>query len=244
MTVSPPYSNEAPLHVQVRELIRQQALSGELVDENGRLPTEAALGKKFGVSRITIRSALEPLVRIGMFDRTPGRGTFLRNNCPEHWSGRLLGFQETIHEQGLQPDAKILAKGMTNRHDNEVRKILEERAVWQLRRVRYANDTPIAIEHAYYPPDIGIELENRGLIDIRMYDVLENELGHEIKSARQTISAKLSSSDEQKWLDLDHTVALTSMKRVTISTKDRPLELLYAVYHPAFYQFSIDLSRR
>ena len=73
-----------PLHIQVRETIRRQVREGALIDKTGRLMTEAELGRHFGVSRITIRNAISPLVSEGMFARTRGRGTFLRSNQPEN----------------------------------------------------------------------------------------------------------------------------------------------------------------
>jgi len=238
------YAADVPLHVQVRELIRRQTLNGDLIDDNGRLKTESELVKLFGVSRVTIRNAMAPLVAGGMFDRTPGRGTFLRSNQSEHWMGRLLGFQEVIQDAGYEPGARILDQGMTNAHDGDVRAVLRERAVWQLRRVRYADATPIAIEHAFYPPDIGLELETRDLISIKMYQVLEDELGFKIEGASQLISAKLSTPEEAALLDLPEMGALIEMRRHTMSTDGRCLELLRSVYRPDFYQFSIDLSRR
>src|SRR5258708_35077525 len=81
-----------PLHIQVRETIRRQVRDGELIDKTGRLMTEAELGRHFGVSRITIRNAISPLVDEGMFARARGRGTFLRSNQPENWVGKLMGF--------------------------------------------------------------------------------------------------------------------------------------------------------
>ena len=84
--------SRGPLHIQIRETIRRQVRDGELVDASGRLLTEAELVKHFGVSRVTIRNAIRPLVEEGMFARERGRGTFLRSNKPENWVGRLLGF--------------------------------------------------------------------------------------------------------------------------------------------------------
>ena len=83
--------------------------------------TEAELGRHFGVSRITIRNAISPLVNEGMFARTRGRGTFLRSNQPENWVGKLMGFSETIRDAGYHAGAKVLQQGMTNRHDGDVR---------------------------------------------------------------------------------------------------------------------------
>jgi GntR family transcriptional regulator len=237
-------SGSAPLHIQIRETIRRQVREGHLIDKNGRLMTEAELGRHFGVSRITIRNAISPLVSEGMFARTRGRGTFLRSNQPENWVGRLMGFSETIRDAGYQPGAKVLQQGMTNRHDTEVRDQLRERAVWQLKRLRLADDTPIAIEHAFYPPDIGLELEKRDLISIIMYRVFEEELGHPIKEAKQTISAALADSTSAKLLSVKGGSPLLAIERLTLGTDGRPLELLRAVYLTDYFRLSISLTRQ
>ena len=237
------YREDVPLHVQVREMIRQSALSGKLVDAEGRLPTEQRLVEQFGVSRMTIRNALAPLVEEGLFARSRGRGTFLRSNQSEMWMGHLMGFQELVKEAGFEPGARVLHSGMI-RADDAVQKALGERAAWELRRVRFADDLPTAIEHAFYPPDIGLELEGRDLVSIKMYRVFEEELGLSIKHGNQTIGARISSAEEQELLGLEEPTALISMTRLTIATDDRPIECLTSVYRPDIFQFSINLTRR
>jgi GntR family transcriptional regulator len=236
--------SSVPLHIQVRETIRRQVKEGGLIDKTGRLPTEAELGRHFGVSRITIRNALSPLVDEGMFARTRGRGTFLRSNQPENWVGKLMGFSETIRDAGYHAGAKVLQQGMTNRFDPGVREKLGERAVWQLKRLRLADDTPIAIEHAFYPPDIGLELDKRDLTSIIMYSVFEEELGHPIKEAQQTIGAALADAASAKLLGVRAGAPLLAIERLTIGKDERPLELLRAVYLPDYFRLSINLTRR
>jgi GntR family transcriptional regulator len=233
-------ASSLPLHIQVRETIRRQVRDGELIDKTGRLMTEAELGRHFGVSRITIRNAITPLVEEGMF----ARGTFLRSNQPETWVGKLMGFSETIRDAGYHAGATVLQQGMTNRHDAGVRDQLKERAVWQLKRLRLADDIPIAIEHAFYPPDIGLELEKRDLTSIIMYSVFEDELGHAIKEARQTIGASLADATSAKLLGVKAGSPLLSMERLTLSKDERPLELLRSVYLPNYFRLSINLTRR
>lgn len=233
-----------PLYIQIREAIRKQVKQGELIDAEGRLMTEAELGRYFGVSRITIRNAIAPLVDEGMFARSRGRGTFLRSNQPENWVGRLMGFSETIRDAGYVAGAQVLHQGMINRHDDDVREQLQERAVWQLKRLRFADDTPIAIEHAFYPPDIGLELEKRDLISIIMYSVLEEELGHTIQEAKQTIGACLTDATSAKLLGIKAGSPLLSIERLTIGRNGRALELLRAFYLPEYFRLSINLTRR
>jgi GntR family transcriptional regulator len=234
---------QAPLHIRIRETIRRQVRAGELVDSSGRLLTEAELVRHFGVSRVTIRNAIRPLVEEGMFARARGRGTFLRSNKPENWVGRLMGFSETIRDAGYEPGARVLYQGMTNRHDPEVRKLLGERAVWELRRLRLADDAPIAIEHAYYPPDIGLELEKRDLTSIVMYRVFESELGLDIKEASQTIGATRADRSSAELLRIEAGSPLLSMQRLTTAADGRLLELLRSVYRPNYFQFAIRLTR-
>lgn len=233
-----------PLHIQIREAIRRQVKQGELIDAEGRLMTEAELGSYFGVSRITIRNAISPLVAEGMFARSRGRGTFLRSNQPENWVGRLMGFSETIRDAGYEAGAKVLEQGMINGHDSGVRAQLQERAVWQLKRLRLADAAPIAIEHAFYPPDIGLELEKRDLISIIMYSVLEDELGHAIEEAKQTIGACLTDATSAKLLGVKVGSPLLSIERLTIGKSGRALELLRAFYLPDYFRLSINLMRR
>lgn len=233
----------SPLHSRVREAIRRQVRNGELIDESGRLMTEAELVKHFGVSRITIRNALQPLVAEGIFSRERGRGTFLRSNEPEHWVGRLMGFSEILKDVGQDPGARIISQGMTNRLDGDVREALRERAVFELKRLRFADGAPIAIEHAFYPPDIGLELEKRDLTSIVMYPVLESDLGLEVEHATQTIGATLAKPGDAKLLGVKVGSALISLERLTTSSEGRPLEFLRAAYLPEYFRFTVHLTR-
>lgn len=237
-------ASRVPLHVQVRRLIREKTIDGALVDGEGRLKTEAELGEIFGVSRITIRNAIQPLVDQGMFSRTRGKGTFLRSSEIENWGGTLIGFVESGDEAGFEPVGEILHQGMTNRHDSDVAAVLKERAVFELRRLRSADGTPVAIEQAFYPPDIGVELAARDLTDAAIYRIFEEELGFEIKEARQTIGAVLADAEQAVRLGVKQGHPLISVERLTIDREGRPLELLRAVYVPERHQFSIRLTRR
>jgi GntR family transcriptional regulator len=233
----------APLHSRVREAIRRHVRKGELIDESGRLMTEAELVKHFGVSRVTIRNAIQPLVAEGILSRERGRGTFLRSNEGEHWAGRLMGFSELLKDVGQEPGARIIGQGMTNRLDEAVLHALGERAVFELKRLRLADGAPIAIEHAFYPPDIGLELEKRDLTSIVMYRVFERELGLEIEHATQTIGATLANAEDANLLEVNVGSALISLERLTTSSQGRPLEFLRSAYLPEYFRFTVHLTR-
>ena len=234
----------APLHVRVRAALKERAVIGDLVDETGRLKTEAELTEIFGVSRVTIRNAIAPLVEEGVFVRRRGDGTFLRTNVRESWVGNLLGLQEFAETMDYRVGATILSQGMTSGQSARISEALNERAVWQLRRLRRVNDDPIAIEHAYYPPEIGLKLQEHRLTDIKVYKVLETEMGIDVVKARQDIKAKLANAEEAKLLGVPEASPLLTSVRLTLTPQDRVVEYLESTHHPDNFHFSIDLVRR
>jgi len=85
-----------PLHYQLREIIRFEALNGDLADKDGKMPTENELIERFKVSRITVRNALDKLVDQGLLRRERGKGTFLKSNTAVSTSGELGSIVMTI----------------------------------------------------------------------------------------------------------------------------------------------------
>lgn len=233
-----------PLHIQVRAKIKERSVVGDLIDENNQLKTEAELVKIFGVSRVTIRNAIAPLVEEGVFTRRRGQGTFLRTNAQEHWVGNLLGFQEISEIEKYQAGASVLSQGMTAGQSVEVSAALGERAVWEMWRLRTANGLPIVIESAYYPPEIGLKLQEHDLTKIKVYKVLEDELSMDVVQASQEIKAKLATEEEAELLGVEIGRALLTSIRLTLTSQGRVVEYLQSIYHPERFQFSIDLMRR
>ncbi|MFD2044518.1 GntR family transcriptional regulator [Ornithinibacillus salinisoli] len=234
-----------PLHLQVRDILRKELLERKLVDESGKIATEHELMKRFGVSRVTIRTALKLLVEEGIIVRERGRGTFLRTNHPENWSGRLKGFTEIIKESGFQPGAKILEKGfITNSDENSIYtdKLHTDHA-WQLKRLRYADEHPAAIEHAYYPEEYAANLQDQDLKSIAIYKHFEEELNVYLKEAKQVISAVNADADTAKLLQVKEGEALLYIERITYSSNSEPIEFLKAIYLPVYFQYLIKLSR-
>lgn len=233
-----------PLHAQVRAAIRERAVIGDLVDEDGRLKTEAELTEIFDVSRVTIRNAIAPLVDEGIFVRRRGSGTFLRTNVQESWVGSLRGLQEVAEIENYRVGAKILSQGMTADHPVRIAEALKARAIWQLTRLRTANGDPIAIEKAHYPPEIGLSLEKHNLTDIKVYKVMEQELGVDVVKARQEVRAKLADDDEAALLDVPACTPVLTSIRQTLTAKDRVVEYLETTHHPELFHMSIELVRR
>lgn len=238
------FDSEIPLKLQLRDILREKILNKELVDNDGKIETEFELMKRFNVSRVTVRSALQLLVDEGIIFRERGRGTFLRTNHPENWTGRLMGFSETIRESGMNPGSKILQKGLLEHVDEDINDHLDTKNVWELKRLRTVDGQPVAIEHAFYPTEFSKYLVDKELNSLPIYKFLEDEIGIFLHNAKQKISAVNATREEAELLEVEANAALLFIERTTYMTDKRPIEFLKAVYRPDYFQYLIKLSRK
>lgn len=238
------HNSPIPLHHQLSEIIRKRTLKGELIDEDGKLPTEMEIAKQFEVSRITVRTALKTLMNEGMLSRKRGRGTFLKTNSAENWVGKLMGFSETIKAAGFIPGAKVVRSGLTHSLPENVRENLATEKAWELKRIRFADGEPIAVEQSFFPQHIGEEFDKHGDLDhLITYQFIEQELKIIVHSGKQLISAINAGIEESKTLNIDQGDALLYLERLAVSFDDEPIEFLKAVYRPDYFRYIVQLNR-
>lgn len=137
-------------HVVVREYLR-----GLVDDELGpgdRIPSERDLCQRFGVSRMTVRQAVDALVVDGVLDRVQGRGTFVAQHKVD-MQLRLTAFDDEMRRRGMEPSSRVLrAATMPAPRDVAAALELEPGAeVVYLRRVRLADGAPMALEENWCP---------------------------------------------------------------------------------------------
>lgn len=232
-----------PLHYQIREALRAHAKDGKLADDKGKIPTEMELSERFNVSRITVRKALAQLESEGVLNRIRGRGTFLNANKVEQWSGQLLGFSETIKEAGFIPGAETITYGIEKKLDKNIKKELLLESAWGIKRLRFADKVAIAVEHSYFPIDLGLEFEKQNLDQLLIYDFIEKKLQINLSESKQNISAINADKELSKILDVEIGQALIYAQRVTYSDDGRRIEFLNAYYRPDYFQFIVQLKR-
>lgn len=140
-----------PLYAQLEAILRRQIADG-LLKPGDALPTEAELEHRYGVSRITVRAALESLTKDGLLERHPGRGTFVKASQVEPWSC-LTSFTEQMLRQGRNPRTKML-KLRVERPHTHIAAALQlsppEEAV-TVERLRLVDEAPAALMRAYIP---------------------------------------------------------------------------------------------
>lgn len=144
-------NSRMPLYAQLEAALRSQIAQGGL-QPGDWLPSEAELGQQYGVSRITVRTALQHLEQDGLLERQAGRGTFVKATSIEPWSC-LTSFTEQMLRAGRNPTTRLL-KLKILRDDPEPNLILRLRPgeeVAFIERLRLVDGEPAALMRAYIP---------------------------------------------------------------------------------------------
>ncbi len=238
------HNSPIPLHYQLTEILRKEFFEESDIDPSEKIPAEVDIAKRFNVSRVTVRTALKTLVDEGLLSRERGRGTFIKTNKAEKWTGQLMGFSETIQSAGFTPRGHVLHKGMNESPPKDVQQLLNSNIVWEMKRLRFADDQPIGIEHSLIIPEIGSQLEHaQNLDNIINYQYIEQELNLTLKDANQLVTAVNATSEEAQMLEISERDALLYIERLTKSIDGRPIILLRAKYRPDYFHYTIDLKR-
>lgn len=234
------YNSSIPLHVQLKNVLRNEILKGSY---NDQIPSERELMDRFSVSRSTVRRAVSALVQEGILVKKHGKGTFVSRRPIEEWLGNLRTYNEIITSMGMKPSIKLLKQGVTS-SPKDAASMLGVSEFYVIERLRYADDIPVALEKQYYPKDLGFQLAQFDLNNAGIYDLLESSLGVNLWEAEQIISADRPTKEEAELLDIPAGSCVMITDRSLTNSEGKPIEYERSVYRPDMYSFRIKLTRR
>lgn len=138
---------QMPLYQQLANEIKAQIASGEL-RQNEQLMTEMELSRTFGVSRITVRKALELLVEEDILSKRQGVGAFVTGKKLVRSMNVIMGFTQTCEANGQKATSRLLFAGLDEAHPTDIKLfgIPEDEAVLSLRRLRFCDNVPVMVE--------------------------------------------------------------------------------------------------
>ncbi len=226
-----------PLYAQIQSRLKEQIRSGRL-GVNDSVPGEAELSRIFGVSRMTARHALQGLTREGLTYRERGRGTFLSPAKVEKEITHLLGFTAQIRLLGMKASTRVLAAEVIPA-TAQVAAALELRAeeeVLRLRRLRLADEEPIAIEEVWIPRLRFAGIERIDFGRHSLYEMMRDRYGVKIGSSRETIGARGATAEEARLLGIAARSSLLEVSRTLLDTEGSPVEMAHSLYRGDRYR--------
>ncbi|HEY3336706.1 MAG TPA: GntR family transcriptional regulator [Candidatus Limnocylindrales bacterium] len=204
------------------------------------LPSDAELCAEFGVSRMTARNAMQRLADEGLVLRVPGRGSFVAQPPTHRRADRLLTFSREMERRGRRPSSRVL--------NREIRPSTPEEAVAlglsqgepvvALRRLRLADDEPIAIETAVLVRGTGAAVLGADLEAGSLHDALAGG-GYHLRRGTATIAAAPATHDDAKLLGLAKGDALLVERRVIMDAAGRRIEATESRYPADRYALDI-----
>ncbi|MEU9126959.1 GntR family transcriptional regulator [Kitasatospora sp. NPDC048540] len=235
-------SSPIPLYFQVAERLEALITSGEL-PAGARLDNEVSLAGELGLSRPTMRQAIQHLVDKGLLVRKRGVGTQVVHTRVRR-QVELTSLHDDLVRDHRRPRTEVLRLARVEAAE-EVAAALQVAPgapVWELERLRFADGEPLALLRNHLP--VGLcPLSEETLSRSGLYEELR-AAGVRLGAAEQSIGARRASAAEARLLGESRGAPLLTMRRTAYDVQGRPVEHGSHLYRPTLYSFECTLLAR
>ena len=235
-------SGPIPLYYQVANVL-EKAIRDEVLPAGSRLENEISLGTRLGLSRPTIRRAIQELVDKGLLVRRRGIGTQVVHGKVTR-NVELTSLYEDLEHSGQTPQTIVLESGVRAADEKAASTLGIEigSPTLHIKRLRKADGVPLALLENTLPTDfVDVpveELERHGL-----YQLLRAR-GVIMRVAKQSIGAREATAKEAELLGIARGSALLTMSRTAFDNSGRAVEFGRHCYRPDLYSFEVTLVDR
>lgn len=230
-----------PLYRKLRQSLEEAILSGKL-NHGDALPPERDLADYANISRVTVRKAVDDLVKDGLLVRRHGSGTFVVKpvNRVQQSLSRLTSFTEDMARRGLTTTAQWIERGLFHPSPDEmmVLGLAADSLVARLGRLRIADDMPLAIERASISAEF---LPDPVRIGASLYAELDKTKSRPVRAV-QRISACSLKDPDAAMLGVPVGSASLSIERISYLASGRVVEFTRSLYRGDTYDFVAELT--
>lgn len=229
-----------PIYIQIHNDIKRN-IEAEKWKIGDRIPSERELSTEFGVSRMTLRQAIQTLVDEGILERRVGSGTFVANQKVQERMSGVTGFTDLMLAQDKKPSSKTISYHTMEPSLSEMEKlkITQDQSVLRMERIRYGDNIPICFEVATVPENIVAGLE-KSEVTSSLYRALEQKKNLSLGKAQQTVSAMLASERIAEYLDIKRGDAILRLRQITYLQDGRPFEYVRTQYVGDRFEFYLE----
>ena len=233
-------STRQPLYDQLvdilTEKIEHECAPGDM------LPSERELSERYGLSRTTVRLALQELERQGLVVRQHGRGTFVADRSAK--TADLMtsySFTEQMRELGRKPETVILEfdelEADKNLAGHMGARIGDK--LYKLKRLRSADGMPLMIETTYLPVRKFLSLKRPMLEGHSLYGVIKRAYGEKIRVAEEEFYASVARLSDARVLDIDEGDPVLDLVRTTFNIHNEIVEYTLSVARADQFKYKV-----
>jgi GntR family transcriptional regulator len=215
----------------------------ERLEVGEAIPSERQLSADLGVSRLTVRAALDELVREGYLLRRRGAGTFVSEpKIAQELT--MTSFTEDMRRRGLRPESRTLELKVTPAGARLGRflHLSPSEPIIVAKRLRMADHETMAIETLHVREALVPGLSASDLERKSFYELLRNRYGIVIAGGTQTIEPTVTNEEESQALGVPLHSPAFLFERFTQSEKGEPVEFVHSIYRGDRYRLVTDLS--
>lgn len=220
---------------QIADELRARVSAGEYL-AGGVLPSESELSSEFGVSRVTVRKALELLRDDGLVDARQGFGWFVAGETVRQPLARLATIEEQMRDSGVKPERRVLEFAF-EKAPRDVARELGTAQTLRVKRVNLADGQPFAIVTVWCAAGLAENLSRADVERSPFYELLDVPLS----GATQTIGADAASADEARLLKVPNGSPVLRCVRTTTDTGNNVVLVSHHVFPAHRTEFVVDL---
>ena len=229
-----------PLYYQIYTELKR-SIDEEQFVEGDILYSEMALREHFGVSRVTVRNALDQLEREGYIERSAGRGTLVKDFRNTFRWGKPTSFTEELSRQGEALTSIVLRfdKEKPTKKMQHLLNLNEDEYVYCLQRIRLVNGVRVAMQTSYISPHIPVQLTAEMFDEHASLFGILSTAGLKAGNCDETIEAKIPTPEIKHLLEMDEESAVFYKERIAYDINEVPFEFSIIHHNALYYKYFV-----
>ncbi len=230
-----------PLYYQLAEMLRDQIASGRLAPGD-QLPAERELAEQHGISRMTVRQALQQLIREEVLEAKQGLGTYVAAPKLTHDPLHMLGFTDEMIRRGADVSSRVIEQVAVEAPDSVARRLGLEAGqhVIKLMRLRLSSQVPMLLETVYVPAERFPDLDRADFAHMSLYRLMRERYDVQPSGATHSFEASLATEYESALFGIAGGSPMIVMQGVTFDQHGEPVEDFKAVYRGDRFAITLD----
>jgi GntR family transcriptional regulator len=238
-------SSPVPYYYQLRQILEAEIASGH-IGAGDRLPSEAELCDRYGVSRTVVRQTLSDLENESLIVRFKGRGSFVAGpKTSEHLVQSLTSLHEDVQARGQELETNVLRLETepVSPYVADILKLAPGTEIVLLERLRIVDGVPWQLTTAYLPYALCAAVLELDMSQRALYEVLEQDLGFELHRGRRSVEAGLADKIVGQHLAIRENDPILVLRGSTYLVDGRPIEHFIGIHRGDRSRFDVELYR-